>query len=211
MSWRAANFSSSGMRAMLPSSFMISQITPAGLSPAMRARSTAASVWPRRASTPPSSARSVCSRPGRIRSPARVPSAIATAMVRARSCADMPEATPSRASIGVANAVPKRVELPRSSAISDRPSSRMRSSVSASDTSPRAWVAMKLIASGVARSAATNRSPSFSRSSSSTRISMRPLRTSGRICSTIEFAGAFGPLIACGIVPLNRRPDHERG
>ena len=39
-----ANFVSSGTRAIVPSSFMISQITPAGSSPAMRARSTAASV-----------------------------------------------------------------------------------------------------------------------------------------------------------------------
>ena len=70
--------------------------------------------------------------------PGRVPSAIATAMVRARSCADMPEPTPSRASIGVANAVPNRVWLPVSSVMSERPSSRMRSSVSASETSPRA-------------------------------------------------------------------------
>ncbi len=35
---------SSGTRAIVPSLFMISQMTPAGYSPAMRARSTAASV-----------------------------------------------------------------------------------------------------------------------------------------------------------------------
>ena len=34
----------SGTRAIVPSSFMISQIAPAGLHPASRARSTAASV-----------------------------------------------------------------------------------------------------------------------------------------------------------------------
>jgi hypothetical protein len=33
-----------GTRAIVPSSFMISQMTPAGISPAKRARSTAASV-----------------------------------------------------------------------------------------------------------------------------------------------------------------------
>ncbi len=38
-----------------------------------------------------------------------VPSAIATAIVRARSCADMPDPTPSRASIGVEKAVPNLV------------------------------------------------------------------------------------------------------
>ena len=36
----------SGTRAIVPSSFMISQTTPAGVRPASRARSTAASVWP---------------------------------------------------------------------------------------------------------------------------------------------------------------------
>ena len=40
-------------RAIVPSSFMISQTTPAGASPASRARSTAASVWPERFRTPP--------------------------------------------------------------------------------------------------------------------------------------------------------------
>ena len=48
-----ANFVSSGTRAIVPSSFMISQMTPAGYRPAMRARSTAASVCPARTSTPP--------------------------------------------------------------------------------------------------------------------------------------------------------------
>ena len=43
---------------MVPSSFMISQMTPAGMRPAMRARSTEASVWPARTSTPPLRARS---------------------------------------------------------------------------------------------------------------------------------------------------------
>ena len=55
--WRWAKATRSGRRAMLPSSFMISQITPAGLRPASRAMSTAASVWPARTSTPPSRAR----------------------------------------------------------------------------------------------------------------------------------------------------------
>ncbi len=41
------------MRAIVPSSFMISQITPAGTHPASRARSTDPSVWPVRTRTPP--------------------------------------------------------------------------------------------------------------------------------------------------------------
>src|SRR5712675_2241577 len=43
----------SGTRAMLPSSFMISQMIPAGTIPANRARSTEASVCPARTRTPP--------------------------------------------------------------------------------------------------------------------------------------------------------------
>ena len=45
----------SGTRAIVPSSFVISQITPDGFRPASRARSTAASVWPIRSRTPPGS------------------------------------------------------------------------------------------------------------------------------------------------------------
>ena len=44
---------------------------------------------------------------------------------------------------------------------------------------------MKLIASGVAIWAGMTRSPSFSRSSSSTRMNIRPLRASSMICSAL--------------------------
>ena len=50
---------------MVPSSFMISQITPEGSSPARRERSTEASVCPARTSTPPSRARRGKIWPGR--------------------------------------------------------------------------------------------------------------------------------------------------
>ncbi|EFA28181.1 terminase small subunit family protein, partial [Haemophilus influenzae HK1212] len=53
-----ANSTISGVRAIVPSSFVISQITPASLNPARRAKSTEASVCPRRVSTPPFAARS---------------------------------------------------------------------------------------------------------------------------------------------------------
>jgi hypothetical protein len=49
---------------------------------------------------------------------------------------------------------------------------------------PAPWVAMKLIASGVAHCAGITRSPSFSRSSWSTRMNIRPLRASSMISST---------------------------
>ena len=70
--WRAQYPTRSGTRAMLPSSFMISQITPAGWRPASRARSTDASVWPVRSSTPNGRARSGKTWPGWTRSPGSV-------------------------------------------------------------------------------------------------------------------------------------------
>ena len=93
---------------MVPSSFMISQITPDGLSPASRAISTAASVWPVRTSTPPSRAISGKIWPGVTMSSGPLVGSIATATVRARSGAEMPVVTPSRASIETVKAVCRR-------------------------------------------------------------------------------------------------------
>jgi hypothetical protein len=84
---------------MVPSSRMISQMTPAGVRPAMRARSTEASVWPARTRTPPRRARSGKTWPGRARSEAVERGSMATRMVWARSAAEMPVVTPSRASM----------------------------------------------------------------------------------------------------------------
>ena len=61
-----------------------------------------------------------------------------------------------------------------------------RSRVSVRQIRPRAWRAMKLMASGVTWSAASTRSPSFSRSSSSTRITMRPAASSATSSGTGE-------------------------
>ena len=101
----------SGTRAIVPSSFMISHTTPAGIRPASRARSTAASVWPARCSTPPGFARSGKTWPGCTRSCGTELGSIATWIVRARSCAEIPVETPSRASIETVNAVPSGVSL----------------------------------------------------------------------------------------------------
>src|SRR3954447_18386301 len=60
-----------------------------------------------------------------------------------------------------------------------------RSSVRQRQISPRACVAMKLIASGVTNCAAIVRSPSFSRSSSSTTTTNRPARISSIASSTL--------------------------
>src|SRR5471032_1207218 len=56
---------------------------------------------------------------------------------------------------------------------------------------PRACFAMKLMASGVTNCAASTRSPSFSRSASSTRMTMRPLRSSSSALTTRVMFSSF--------------------
>src|ERR1700681_1392699 len=65
--------------------------------------------------------------------------------------------------------------------IGTRPSCRARSSVSGMHTRTRPNLAMKFTMSGVMASAATTRSPSFSRCSSSTSIAIRPALSSAMI------------------------------
>ena len=64
----AASSLSSAVRIMVPSSFMISQHRPHSLRPARRQRSTVASVWPLRSSTPPGLAMRGNMWPGRRKS-----------------------------------------------------------------------------------------------------------------------------------------------
>ena len=94
----SANRRQSGARIMVPSSLTSSAIAPAGDCPANRARSTAASVWPARRSTPPGTARSGKTWPGRVSSKGSVAESASTRIVWARSAAEMPVETPSRAS-----------------------------------------------------------------------------------------------------------------
>ena len=84
---------------------MISQITPAGMQPASRARSTEASVWPVRSSTPPGRALSGLTWPPLTMSCGPFAGSTATRIVCARSAALMPVVTPSRASIVTVNGV----------------------------------------------------------------------------------------------------------
>ncbi len=158
---------------------MISQITPAGSSPASRAMSTAASVCPVRISVPPSRAASGNTCPGVTMSAGDVSGLIATAIVCARSCAEIPVVTPSRASIETVKLVWWRSALECD--IGGRPSCSTRAWVSARQISPRACRAMKFTASAVANCAGITRSPSFSRSSSSTRMNIRPACASATI------------------------------
>ncbi len=103
----SAKRSRSGIRAMVPSSFMISQMTPAGVRSARRARSTEPSVCPVRTRTPPLRARSGNTWPGVTRSSGLASGLAATRMVWARSAALMPVVTPRRASMLTVNAVPR--------------------------------------------------------------------------------------------------------
>ncbi len=86
----------------------------------MRARSTAASVCPARRSTPPGTARSGMTWPGRVSSHGSVAESESTLMVRARSAAEMPVDSTSRASTDTAYAVPLRSSF--TAVIGGRPS-----------------------------------------------------------------------------------------
>ena len=164
---------------MVPSSRMISHSTAAGVSPARRARSQHASVCPARTSTPPRCAMSGKTCPGCTMSSGLAPGEAATFTVSARSCAEMPVAMPSAASIDAVKLVPWRERF--CCTIGCRPSRRACSSVTGMQISPRPCLARKLIFSGVTKSAAKTRSPSFSRSSSSTSTTMSPPRIAAMI------------------------------
>src|SRR5918995_33987 len=161
---------------MVPSSFMTSQITPDGFSPASRARSTAASVCPVRSRTPPSLALSGKTWPGWTRSLGPECGSIATWIVRARSAAEIPVVTPSRASTETVNAVWKGASF---------------------------FAAIRLSASGVANWAASVRSPSFSRFSSSQTTTIRPRRMSSIASSAVaKGESVFFPLSLGSLVFL---------
>src|SRR5712692_5537730 len=104
-----------------------------------------------------------------------------------RSCAEIPEPDARREVIAVVNAVPSGAWL--SPTIMLSPSRSIRSADIGRQIRPRPNFAMKLIASGVAFSAAMQRSPSFSRCSSSIMMIMWPRRVSSS-ASSIEMNGA---------------------
>ena len=166
----AAKGTRSGRRAIVPSSFITSHSTAAGLRPARRARSQQASVCPARISTPPAAATSGNTWPGCTMSDGRACGREATRMVCARSAAEMPVVTPSAASIATVKLVPWTVLLLAVIGVSS--SCAACSAVIGMQTRPRPCLARKLIFSGVTKSAAKIRSPSFSRSSSSTSTTM---------------------------------------
>jgi len=194
---------------------MISQITAAGSSPAMRHRSTDPSVWPALASTPPSRARSGKTWPGVHSSEGWQPVRAAVRIVWARSWAEMPVEMPSRASTLTVKAVPYR----------DGPRWGWRGSWSPSifsgamarQISPLPALAMNAIASGVTFSAARTRSPSFSRFSSSTRMTIFPAFRSAtasaiRHVCVIDTTSSYEPepIVPQPPAAFNQAADPER-
>ena len=100
-----AKFNISGNLAILPSSLIISHITPDGFNPANFEISTAASVCPALTNTPPSHDINGNTWPGETKSFLFLLWLIATDIVCDRSAADIPVVTPSLASIEIVNAV----------------------------------------------------------------------------------------------------------
>ena len=182
-----ANARSSGSLAIVPSSFWISQMIPAGSHPARRARSTAASVCPARFNTPPSRARSGKMCPGRAKAEWVTFGSASARKVAARSAAEMPVLVPSRRSTDTVNAV-RWLSVLWSTIIGRRNSSQ-RSPVSGATTTPEVWRMMNASFSGVTYCAAMMRSPSFSRSSSSTSTTISP-RPIAAITSSIGANGS---------------------
>ena len=187
----ATKRSSSGSRAIVPSSFTTSASTPAGERPARRARSTAASVWPARLSTPPSRYRNGKMCPGRARSSGRVSGSMSACTVVARSAAEMPVVVPRLASTETVNAV--RYAVVFSATIIGSCSSSRRVPSSGMQTTPLVWRTMKPIVSGVVFSAAMIRSPSFSRLASSTTTTASP-RAIASIAFSISVNGIVSSL-----------------
>ena len=143
--------------------------------------------------------------PGRRRSAGTVAGSIATLIVIARSAADMPVVTPNRAAASMLTVNAVSCDSVLCSAIWGSPRAWQRSGVSVRQMSPRPNVAMKLIISGVTRSAAPIRSPSFSRASSSATMTSFPARMSAIARSTDPNAIVVSR--TCPARPLPHAPD----
>ena len=100
-------------------------------------------------------------------------------MVCALSAAEIPVVTPSAASIETVKLVP--ILVPFFVTIGSRLSCLPRSSVNVKQIKPRPCLAIKLMSDGVTNCAAMTKSPSFSRSSSSSSTTIRPWRISSII------------------------------
>ena len=189
-----ANSKSSSRLAIVPSGFIISQITPEGVSPARRAKSTAVSVCPALFKTPPSFAIKGNMCPGRRKSAGVEDFEIITSIVFALSKAEIPVVVPNfgSASTETVKFVPFTSVL--CSTIGETPILSAISRVIAWQISPLQFAAIKFIHSGVAKSAGIIRSPSFSLSSSSATITGFPVLKSSIASSIVLNFTIFPPL-----------------
>ena len=141
-----------------------------------------ASVWPERISTPPSLATSGKTWPGRTKSAAPLLPLASARTVLVRSSAEMPVVSPWRTSTDTVKAVPSGASF--AATIGSRCRRLASSAESGAQTMPEVWRMMKAIFSGVQSEAATNRSPSFSRSSSSVTTTISPWAKAASTSST---------------------------
>ena len=160
---------------------MISQITAVEFKPAIREISTAASVWPALTKTPPSRAIKGKTCPGVLISEGPELLSIATCIVLALSAAEIPVVTSFVDSIETVKAVSSLLVFLFSIGVNSN--SSILFFVIDRQIRPRPYVAIKLIASGVAICAGIIRSPSFSLSSLSTRTYILPFLASSTISS----------------------------
>ena len=180
-SW--ANCIRSSLLAIVPSSFIISQITPAGSSPASFDKSHAASVCPALLRTPPSMAFNGKICPGCTISLGFEFFATAVFIVWDLSAADIPVVIPLAASIDTVKAVPWLALF--FSVIIGRSKWEHLLEVRVKQMRPLPFDAIKLTISGLTSSAAQTKSPSFSRSSSSSKITILPSAISFISSSTV--------------------------
>ena len=133
--------------------------------------------------------------PGLARSSGFASSRIAVSIVCALSWADTPVVTPCLASTDTVKAVLSGDVF--SATIGFKSSSSAFSSVNVRQISPLPNLVIKFMASGVTFSAARVRSPSFSLSSSSTRMTILPSLISFIAASTIFIGTLIPPLATC--------------
>src|SRR3954470_10096710 len=213
--WVSAKAVICGPFITVPSSLASSQITPTGGSPASLHRSTAASVWPERISTPPSRAISGKTWPGRTKSPAPILPLARARTVLQRCSAEMPVVRPCLTSTVTVKAVPSGASL--DATIGSRCRRRASAPVSGAQTMPQVLRMMNAIFSGVQSEAATMRSPSFSRSSSSVTMTISPAENASTASVTLlamalsleRPAGALADLAPVAQVVIREHARHH--
>ena len=121
-------------------------------------------------------------------------------MVAQRSAALTPVVHPSSLSTVTVKGVPSIDVF--ASTWCGMSSSRHREMVIGAQRTPRAFLSMKLTCSGVIFSAATIMSPSFSRSSSSTTITILPWRKSSMASAILSSLIVWSIVVYCGVCLL---------